>query len=1312
MLPQQYQQLRNMTYLQSLTPGERVAAQQEARQAYETYMRRYAAVARRIPGFTWVTMGARYMRGFGEAMLKSAQDATKEAALGASIVAPYLVLKGFSNVRRTFKPIYQRQELAQMGAPGVIEKYMNTVSLLDYLVRGPFFQAQVLGGLLRATGHHTIGNLLTTFGVHRPHSIWMAGIGNPMMSLFNNALNMVGLGGAWKGLLGGIARIPHVGPFMSSSLGFMLPIMAMQMGLSIWKARRIAKLRGQDSVDVSRYSIANKLDPYIQQATSQGQLSIGDQIQLELLKAIERHTCIIPAWYQEWHHKYKATTYDYKQGFYKSEDTYEKIHDVFDNIQFKLSELINKFDPFSQLMTFLLTGRTPRRTLEILRQIRGEDRKELEKRRLALGVSYSQFRLMSTSGPQLVASVPDAAKQLTLLTASYDLQRFILAELTSIRRYGFGLRSTIAYQPEERKSILGRLLSGIQSIIDSIPGLSALVNVATVAVKGVRTIHRAIQAIPRTGDILREGLVKLRDKLFGEFSVLVKDRKLLLEKAGLALTQEKVRESAFTFLGKYYPQIMQEIVQLEYRKVGLLEEIAESTGEVADFLLKNRGLRERRERIRERYERVVEKKSLVWDPLTGRYLTQKEVQQVYQQRKERLYNILQKAFRSSPLGQLTSFFSGRPKINETFISQLAYSTLSHQQEIPLSLFQHTRAPLLTVQRVTSRAKQALLSRLEEERKEEREKKTEEYRERQLSLLERVVDELDKLNSLVKRQARQKPKEVKNLITSIADKFGGMFKGAFSFFAGAVASQIAGLLGKVFSKLGGFIGKIFKVPDFLKKPKVSVKPSGVIDFAKSALQKGRKLLSKIGLDELLEKGAKYLPKVGLKSLAKKIPILSAIAGTIFAAKRLLSGDFSGAALEFGSGLASTVPGYGTVASIGLDAALIAHDLKRQDVSGIVEVAQNNASNYGSDFAKAFSFVISKEGLLSADSDDPGGMTFMGISRRSYPDWEGWRFVDKHDFKTAASLVPRFYYEKFWKPLSLDKVPNSRIRLYIFDTAVNMGIPTAKRLVAKALGVLGVKKENIKEGLQVVRERGLEGKFLTHLHNLRVSRYEYIAKVRRGAKKYLHGWLTRAEQAYHSIDNSVFKRKPEEPLDAWHARVIAHHREQQRAENILAIALRHASPIAERYGIPEDVLKIYLTKSKEAQKILQSAYEQYGGLRGVPFGVIQAAIRLRKRYDRVHNWEKVLPDVPVQEYRVTVRRPVELDTTATRVERVVHRRFEQDVRRNEQILPPLPPTANTLTSSIAPEQEQLSEFDRELLETYPNLFVQRSLTYIVS
>ena len=87
------------------------------------------------------------------------------------------------------------------------------------------------------------------------------------------------------------------------------------------------------------------------------------------------------------------------------------------------------------------------------------------------------------------------------------------------------------------------------------------------------------------------------------------------------------------------------------------------------------------------------------------------------------------------------------------------------------------------------------------------------------------------------------------------------------------------------------------------------------------------------------GGKAIGKVagkGLaKSLGKKIPLVGLGLGAVFAAQRAMQGDFLGAGLELASGAASTVPGVGTAASVGIDAALMAKDMTAMADGGITD-----------------------------------------------------------------------------------------------------------------------------------------------------------------------------------------------------------------------------------------------------------------------------------------------------------------------------------------------------------------------------------------
>ena len=89
---------------------------------------------------------------------------------------------------------------------------------------------------------------------------------------------------------------------------------------------------------------------------------------------------------------------------------------------------------------------------------------------------------------------------------------------------------------------------------------------------------------------------------------------------------------------------------------------------------------------------------------------------------------------------------------------------------------------------------------------------------------------------------------------------------------------------------------------------------------------RKTSTLLKTSKLAMKGfGKTAAKTGMKSALKKIPVLGAVFGGIFGAMRAAQGDWVGAGLELGSGLASTVPGLGTAVSVGIDAGLLARDI---------------------------------------------------------------------------------------------------------------------------------------------------------------------------------------------------------------------------------------------------------------------------------------------------------------------------------------------------------------------------------------------------
>ena len=120
----------------------------------------------------------------------------------------------------------------------------------------------------------------------------------------------------------------------------------------------------------------------------------------------------------------------------------------------------------------------------------------------------------------------------------------------------------------------------------------------------------------------------------------------------------------------------------------------------------------------------------------------------------------------------------------------------------------------------------------------------------------------------------------------------------------------------------------------------------------------------------------------------------------------------------------------------------------------------------EFQEAFDKVIVAEGGYVNDPHDNGGETFMGISRKFNPDSVLWKYVDAEkkkggtnaqltkrlkDNEAAVKAVYYIYYSKFWNPLRLSEVKDSKMQYQIFDDAVNRGVVAAIRTIQHLVGM---------------------------------------------------------------------------------------------------------------------------------------------------------------------------------------------------------------------------------------------------------------------
>lgn len=138
-----------------------------------------------------------------------------------------------------------------------------------------------------------------------------------------------------------------------------------------------------------------------------------------------------------------------------------------------------------------------------------------------------------------------------------------------------------------------------------------------------------------------------------------------------------------------------------------------------------------------------------------------------------------------------------------------------------------------------------------------------------------------------------------------------------------------------------------------------------------------------------------------------------------------------------------------------------------------------------FEVAVEFILEHEGGYSNDSQDPGGETNFGISKRSYPD------VDIKNLTREDACA--IYERDYWTKMHCAELPDG-LDLLVFDSAVNQGVGAATKMLQQAVGttvdgVIGPKTIQAANDLaaEVVKTEFLARRMNQYAQNPNVSRY---------------------------------------------------------------------------------------------------------------------------------------------------------------------------------------------------------------------------------
>jgi len=154
----------------------------------------------------------------------------------------------------------------------------------------------------------------------------------------------------------------------------------------------------------------------------------------------------------------------------------------------------------------------------------------------------------------------------------------------------------------------------------------------------------------------------------------------------------------------------------------------------------------------------------------------------------------------------------------------------------------------------------------------------------------------------------------------------------------------------------------------------------------------------------------------------------------------------------------------------------------------------------DFDPAVAKTLIREGgaRFTDNPDDHGGATKYGISQRAYPN------VDIANL--TEDQAKAIYKQDYWDKVSGDKVKSQAVAESIFDTAVNMGVTTATKLVQMTLdiGIDGKFGPDTLKAANAIDEK----EFLAEFTLAKIARYAAICNKDRTQSKFLLGWINRS------------------------------------------------------------------------------------------------------------------------------------------------------------------------------------------------------------
>ena len=158
-----------------------------------------------------------------------------------------------------------------------------------------------------------------------------------------------------------------------------------------------------------------------------------------------------------------------------------------------------------------------------------------------------------------------------------------------------------------------------------------------------------------------------------------------------------------------------------------------------------------------------------------------------------------------------------------------------------------------------------------------------------------------------------------------------------------------------------------------------------------------------------------------------------------------------------------------------------------------------------FLDSLPFVLRWEGGYVDHPADPGGRTNKGVTQRVYDDWRAREGLAQRNVREIEDTEVHAIYEiDYWVPPRCDLL-RRRLDLVQFDTAVNMGVGRAVRLLQRAVGC------SVDGAFGPITERAVDacapGIAIKNYCDAREQFYRRLAERRPDLGIFLKGWLNR-------------------------------------------------------------------------------------------------------------------------------------------------------------------------------------------------------------